>query len=87
MGPSGLGKMGEAELERMDDWMRAMGNLKGQVLAPESVARAALYLASDEAVYVSWLNMAVGCGYSVVNPSLMMALAASRSNGKLGSNG
>ncbi|KAK3405309.1 hypothetical protein EUGRSUZ_K01562 [Eucalyptus grandis] len=86
MGMLGLGKMNEAELERMDDWMRAMGNLKGQVPAPESVVRAALYLASDEPAYVSWLNMVMDGGYGMVNPSLMMALAASRSNGKLSSN-
>ncbi|KAF8007130.1 hypothetical protein BT93_K1204 [Corymbia citriodora subsp. variegata] len=85
-GMSGLGKMSEDELERVDDGMRAIGNLKGRVLSPESVARAALYLASDEADYVSGLNMVVDGGYSVVNPSLMTALAAGRSNGKVGLN-
>ncbi|XP_030526085.1 tropinone reductase-like 1 [Rhodamnia argentea] len=82
-GMSGLGKMSEAELEKLDDGMKVLGNLKGRVLKPESVARAALYLASDEADYVSGLNMVVDGGYSVVNPSMMMALAASRSNGKI----
>ncbi|XP_010036299.2 tropinone reductase-like 1 isoform X1 [Eucalyptus grandis] len=85
-GMSGLGKLSEDELARVDDGMRVIGNLKGRVLAPESVARAALYLASDEADYVSGLNMVVDGGYSVVNPSMMMALAASRSVGKVGLN-
>ncbi|KAI6673635.1 hypothetical protein NL676_001541 [Syzygium grande] len=82
-GMSGLGRMSEAELAKLEDGMRVMGNLKGRVLAPEGVARAALYLASDEADYVSGLNMVVDGGYSVVNPSMMMALAAGRSNGKV----
>ncbi|KAI6673622.1 hypothetical protein NL676_001528 [Syzygium grande] len=82
-GMSGLGRMSEAELVKLEDGMRVMGNLKGRVLAPEGVARAALYLASDEADYVSGLNMVVDGGYSVVNPSMMMALAAGRSNGKV----
>ncbi|KAI6673615.1 hypothetical protein NL676_001521 [Syzygium grande] len=85
-GISGMGKAGrlsEAELVKLDDWMRAMGNLKGRMLGPEGVARAALYLASDEADYVSGLNMVVDGGYSVVNPSMAMALAAGRSNGKV----
>ncbi|OWM79052.1 hypothetical protein CDL15_Pgr003223 [Punica granatum] len=50
-----------------------MGNLKGQVLEPESIAQAALFLASDEANYVSGLNLLVDGGFSVVNPSLMIA--------------
>ncbi|KAL3715626.1 hypothetical protein ACJRO7_007371 [Eucalyptus globulus] len=85
-GMSGLGKLSEDELARWDDGMRVISNLKGRVLAPESVARAALYLASDEADYVSGLNMVVDGGYSVVNPSMMMALAASHSYGKVGLN-
>ncbi|KAI3421616.1 uncharacterized protein J3R85_012129 [Psidium guajava] len=82
-GMSGLGRMSEAELAKLDDGMKVMGNLKGRVLKPESVARAALYLASDEADYVSGLNMVVDGGFSVVNPSMTMALAASRSNRKV----
>ncbi|KAE8700939.1 Secoisolariciresinol dehydrogenase [Hibiscus syriacus] len=47
-----------------------MGNLKGEILKPECVAKAALYLASDEANYVSGLNLLVDGGYSVVNPTM-----------------
>ena len=54
-----------------------IGNLKGQILKAEDVARAALYLASDEANYVSGLNLLVDGGYSVVNPSMMKFLSLS----------
>ncbi|KAK8492492.1 hypothetical protein V6N11_021158 [Hibiscus sabdariffa] len=47
-----------------------MGNLKGEILKPECIAKAALYLASDEANYVSGLNLLVDGGYSVVNPTM-----------------
>ena len=50
-----------------------MGNLKGEVLKPEGIARAALFLASDEANFVSGLNLVVDGGFSVVNPSMSMA--------------
>ena len=48
-----------------------VGNLKGKILKAEDVARAALYLASDEANYISGLNLLVDGGYSVVNPNMM----------------
>ncbi|KAJ4705342.1 Short-chain dehydrogenase/reductase [Melia azedarach] len=50
--------------------MSEMGNLRGQVLKPEGIANAALYLASEEANYVSGLNLVVDGGYSVVNPTM-----------------
>ncbi|GAB2300739.1 (2R,3R)-2,3-butanediol dehydrogenase [Dionaea muscipula] len=46
-------------------------NLKGVILQVEDVAKAALYLASDEASYVSGVNLLVDGGYSIVNPSLI----------------
>ncbi|KAK9985897.1 hypothetical protein SO802_030848 [Lithocarpus litseifolius] len=54
-----------------------LGNLKGQLLKAEDVARAALYLASDEANYISGLNLLVDGGYSVVNPTMVNMLSAS----------
>ncbi|KAA8516780.1 hypothetical protein F0562_017110 [Nyssa sinensis] len=60
-----------AEAEVM---MSQMGNLKGKILKAEDVARAALYLASDEASYISGLNLLVDGGFSVVNPTLIRAL-------------
>ncbi|KAL9263132.1 Tropinone reductase-like 2-like protein [Drosera capensis] len=49
-------------------------NLKGATLISEDVAMAALYLASDEAKYVSGANLLVDGGFSIINPSLMLAL-------------
>ncbi|XP_075636547.1 (21S)-21-acetoxyl-apo-melianone synthase SDR-like [Castanea sativa] len=50
-----------------------MGNLQGQVLKPEGIARATLYLASDESDFVSGLNLVVDGGFSVVNPTMLKA--------------
>lgn len=60
-----------AEAARAELALSEVGNLKGQILKAEAVAKAALYLASDDANYVSGLNLLVDGGYSVVNPSLM----------------
>ena len=53
-----------------------VGNLKGKILKAEDVARAALYLASDEANYISGLNLLVDGGYSVVNPNMVNIFSA-----------
>ncbi|OMO82445.1 Short-chain dehydrogenase/reductase SDR [Corchorus capsularis] len=55
----------EAEITSMEMSLAAMGNLKGEILKPEGVAQAALYLASDEANYVSGLNLVVDGGFSI----------------------
>ncbi|XP_011652854.1 LOW QUALITY PROTEIN: tropinone reductase-like 1 [Cucumis sativus] len=46
-------------------------NLKGRVLKADDIAMAVLYLASDDANYVSGLNLVVDGGYSFVNPSML----------------
>ncbi|KAK6231898.1 hypothetical protein QQP08_015475 [Theobroma cacao] len=43
--------------------------LKGTILEPEDVAQAALFLASDEAKYLSGVNLPVDGGYSLNNPT------------------
>lgn len=47
----------------------AISNLKGVVLKARHVAEAALFLASDESLYVSGHNLAVDGGFTVVNHS------------------
>ncbi|KAK2980837.1 hypothetical protein RJ640_020489 [Escallonia rubra] len=48
-------------------------DLKGKILKVKDAAMAALYLASDEASYVSGHKLVVDGGYSVVNPTMMKA--------------
>ncbi|ERN16204.1 tropinone reductase-like 1 [Amborella trichopoda] len=53
-----------------EDLLSKFGNLQGVVLKAEDIAQAALYLASDDARYVSGQNLFVDGGYTIVNPSL-----------------
>ncbi|KDP36170.1 hypothetical protein JCGZ_08814 [Jatropha curcas] len=70
----GGGEISEEGKGIFEEVMGAVGNLKGQILKAEDVAKAALFLASDEANYVSGLNLLVDGGYSVVNPTMRNVL-------------
>jgi len=54
----------------VDALMEAAANLKGVGLKVDDVAAAMLFLASDDARYVSGQNLLIDGGFSVVNPSL-----------------
>ncbi|KAG9451879.1 hypothetical protein H6P81_004783 [Aristolochia fimbriata] len=69
------GVVTDDEAAELESFMSDAGNLKGAVLKPEDVARAALFLASDEAGYVSGLNLVVDGGFSISNPSVTMKLS------------
>ncbi|KAJ4705343.1 Short-chain dehydrogenase/reductase [Melia azedarach] len=64
---------GGMDPELFEAHMSEMGNLKGQVLRTDGIANAALYLASDEANYVSGVNFVVDGGFSIVNPTIANA--------------
>ncbi|XVE88393.1 hypothetical protein DITRI_Ditri19aG0066500 [Diplodiscus trichospermus] len=63
----------EGDVPKVEALSSAMGNPKGEVLKPEGVAQAMLYLASDDANYVSGLNLVLDGGFSIVNPTMMKA--------------
>ncbi|KAJ8754795.1 hypothetical protein K2173_012184 [Erythroxylum novogranatense] len=65
---SGLNK---TEVEKLAS---AASNLKEAVLEPEDIAHAALYLVSDEAKYVSGVNLVVDGGYSASSSALTDAI-------------
>ena len=62
----------DLEDEELEKQINLIANLKGVTLKTEDIANAALYLASDEAKYVSGHNLLIDGGFSIVNPSFNM---------------
>ncbi|GKV38876.1 hypothetical protein SLE2022_079930 [Rubroshorea leprosula] len=58
--------------EEVEKMTNSIANLKGVTLKAEDVANAALYLASDEARYISGHNLLIDGGYTIFNPSFTM---------------
>ncbi|KAL6841212.1 hypothetical protein ACP4OV_028985 [Aristida adscensionis] len=57
------------EGEAFEQAIEAVGNLKGVRLKVDDIVAAVLFLASDDARYISGHNLLIDGGFSVVNPS------------------
>lgn len=62
------------DMKTIEEVIAEANVLKGVSPSPLDVAHAALFLASDEAKFVSGANFFVDGGYSVTNPSFSMVL-------------
>ncbi|KAE8680554.1 Secoisolariciresinol dehydrogenase [Hibiscus syriacus] len=67
--------LGLFDKKKGEEMIAVSAVLKGTVLEPEDFANAALYLASDEAKYVSGVNLPIDGGYSLSNQSWKMGLS------------
>ncbi|XP_023768103.1 secoisolariciresinol dehydrogenase [Lactuca sativa] len=60
------------EGEAFENLVNSLANLKGVTCVTDDVAKAALFLASDEAKYISGQNLFIDGGFTIVNPSFNM---------------
>lgn len=68
--------LGLLDKKKGEEMIAASAVLKGTVLEPEDFAHAALYLASDEAKFISGVNLPLDGGYSLSNQSWKLGFAA-----------
>ncbi|GMJ13933.1 SALT RESISTANT 1, ABA DEFICIENT 2, GLUCOSE INSENSITIVE 1, ARABIDOPSIS THALIANA ABA DEFICIENT 2 [Hibiscus trionum] len=68
--------LGLFDKKKGEEMIAVSAVLKGTVLEPEDFANAALYLASDEAKYVSGVNLPIDGGYCLSNQSWKLGFAA-----------
>ncbi|KAH6819976.1 Rossmann-fold superfamily protein [Perilla frutescens var. hirtella] len=62
----------KSDQEVVEKMTQDMGNLKGATLKADDVANAALFLASDEAKYVSGQNLFIDGGFTVFNSAMQV---------------
>ncbi|XVF68776.1 hypothetical protein PTKIN_Ptkin11bG0028400 [Pterospermum kingtungense] len=62
-----LSALGVSDKRKTEEVVATNAVLKGMVLEPEDVAQAALFLASDEAKYISGVNLPVDGAYNLNN--------------------
>ncbi|KAF5763928.1 putative secoisolariciresinol dehydrogenase [Helianthus annuus] len=62
----------EMDREAVENKANLLANLKGVTLKADDIAKAALFLVSDEAKYISGQNLFIDGGFGIVNPSFNM---------------
>ncbi|XP_055815363.1 short chain aldehyde dehydrogenase 1-like [Solanum dulcamara] len=66
--------VGGIDQSKVDETLMKASNLKEAKLEAEDVAKATVYLASDDSKYVSGLNLMIDGGYSKTNPLFAMCI-------------